>query len=579
VTAPTATGPGGTDTGSGGSREDQLSVTLVGIGVSPGTTYGPVARMSPPPTLPPDLEPVSDVIAEIAAAESALHAVASTLEARAAVAATSAGKEAADVLNAQAMMARDPGLLQKVTDRIKLGQAAPESLDASFGEFRAMLAAAGPYLAERVADLDDIRNRAVASVLGVPMPGIPDPGHPFVLVATDLAPADTATLDPAVVLAIVTEAGGPTSHTAILAKSLGLPAIVSCPEAAGLADGQSVLVDGTTGDVIANPGASLVDEAEARQEARRNALAATSGPGRTADGTSIKLLVNLGADRDLPSASAADSEGVGLFRTEFLFLDRPDAPTLEEQQASYQKVFAAFPGRLVVVRTLDAGADKPLRFATVPDEPNPALGVRGLRVSRRLPELLATQLKAIAKAAAITGADVRVMAPMVSTPKEAADFATAAHAAGLDSAGVMVEVPAAALRARAVLAGCDFLSLGTNDLAQYTYASDRMNGELSDLLDPWQPALLDLVAAAATAGREHGKPCGVCGEAASDPLLALVLVGLGVTSLSMAPISLPEVRTSLAAHTLEDCRRYADAARATDDPISARAAVRALIAA
>jgi phosphoenolpyruvate-protein phosphotransferase (PTS system enzyme I) len=556
------------------SSTDELSVRLVGIGVSPGTTYGLVARMSPPPTLPPNLEPVSDVVAEIAAAESALHGVASTLEARAATAATGAGQEAADVLNAQAMMARDPGLLQKVTDRIKLGQAAAESLDASFGEFRAMLAAAGPYLAERVADLDDIRNRAIASVLGVPMPGIPDPGHPFVLVAPDLAPADTATLDPAVVLAIVTEAGGPTSHTAILAKSLGLPAIVACPEAAALSDGQAVLVDGTTGDVVANPAKSLVVEAQARSEARRNALAATSGPGRTADGTSIKLLVNLGADRDLPPAAAADSEGVGLFRTEFLFLDRPDAPTLEEQQASYEKVFAAFAGRLVVVRTLDAGADKPLRFATVPDEPNPALGVRGLRVSRRLPDLLATQLEAIAKAAAVTAADVRVMA---STAKEASDFAAAAHAAGLASAGVMVEVPAAALRAPAVLAGCDFLSLGTNDLAQYTFASDRMNGELSDLLDPWQPALLDLVVAAAAAGQESGKPCGVCGEAASDPLLALVLVGLGVTSLSMAPISLPAVRTALAAHTLEDCQRFAAAARAADDPSAARAAVRALI--
>jgi phosphotransferase system enzyme I (PtsI) len=291
----------------------------------------------------------------------------------------------------------------------------------------------------------------------------------------------------------------------------------------------------------------------------------------------VKLLVNLGADRDLPGAAAADSEGVGLFRTEFLFLDRPDAPTLAEQQASYEKVFAAFNGRLVVVRTLDAGADKPLRFATVPDEPNPALGVRGLRVSRRLPELLVTQLTAIAKAAAITGADVRVMAPMVSTPKEAADFAAQAHAAGLANAGVMVEVPSAALRARAVLDGCDFVSLGTNDLAQYTLAADRMNGDLSDLLDPWQPALLDLVASAAEAGLAHGKPCGVCGEAASDPLLALVLVGLGVTSLSMAPVSLPEVRAALAAHTMDECRRFAQAARATDDPGSARAAVKALL--
>ncbi|MDQ1650075.1 MAG: phosphoenolpyruvate-protein phosphotransferase system enzyme [Frankiaceae bacterium] len=555
-----------------------MSTALAGIGVSPGTVAGPVARMAPPPQLPTDLPPVSDVMAEIAAAEAALHEVGSALEARASAAAGTAGKEVADVLNAQAMMARDPGLAHKVTDRIKLGQPAPQALDASFGEFRQMLAAAGPYLAERVADLDDIRNRAIASVLGVPMPGIPTPGHPFVLVAPDLAPADTATLDPAVVLGIVTEGGGPTSHTAILAKSLGLPAVVACPDAAALTDERMVLLDGTTGDVVADPSAELVTNAETRQQARRRALASSTGPGHTADGHAVKLLVNLGAARDLPSASAADSEGVGLFRTEFLFLDRPDAPTLAEQAANYEKVFAAFSGRMVVVRTLDAGADKPLRFATVPDEPNPALGVRGLRVARRLPELLTTQLTAIAKAAAITGADVRVMAPMVTTPAEAADFAAWAHAAGLPVAGVMVEVPAAALRASAVLAGCDFLSLGTNDLAQYTLAADRMNGDLADLLDPWQPALLDLVALSADAGQQLGKPCGVCGEAASDPLLALVLVGLGVTSLSMAPVSLPEVRAALAAHTLDECRQLAVAARAAADPAGARAAVSALLA-
>jgi phosphotransferase system enzyme I (PtsI) len=203
-----------------------------------------------------------------------------------------------------------------------------------------------------------------------------------------------------------------------------------------------------------------------------------------------------------------------LFRTEFLFLDRPDEPSVEEQQASYTKVFEAFAGRKVVVRTLDAGADKPLAFVTVPDEPNPALGVRGLRTATRMPELLERQLRALAAAARKTGATVWVMAPMVSTPKEAADFALQCKAAGLPVAGSMVEVPAAALRASQVLEGCDFLSLGTNDLAQYTFAADRMAGELAELLDPWQPALLELVRLTAAAGIAHGKPVGVCGEAA-----------------------------------------------------------------
>ncbi|MGZ6825920.1 MAG: putative PEP-binding protein, partial [Mycobacteriales bacterium] len=208
---------------------------------------------------------------------------------------------------------------------------------------------------------------------------------------------------------------------------------------------------------------------------------------------------------------------------------------------------------------------------------NPALGVRGLRTARRLPELLERQLRALALAARRTGAQVWVMAPMVSTPQEAADFAALCRAAGLPVAGSMVEVPAAALRASQVLAGCDFLSLGTNDLAQYAFAADRMAGELAELLDPWQPALLELVRLTAAAGKEHGKPVGVCGEAASDPLLAPVLVGLGVTSLSMAPGAVAEVRASLAGVTLATCERLAELALAACDGRQARAAVAAAL--
>jgi phosphotransferase system enzyme I (PtsI) len=226
------------------------------------------------------------------------------------------------------------------------------------------------------------------------------------------------------------------------------------------------------------------------------------------------------------------------------------------------------------VRTLDAGADKPLEFVTVPDEPNPALGVRGLRTSRRHPELLEDQLEAVATAAANSQAQVWVMAPMVSTAAEAATFAEQVRGRGLSAGGVMVEVPAAAIRARHVAAACDFLSIGTNDLSQYTYAADRMAGELADLLDPWQPALLDLVRVTAEAGKALGKPVGVCGEAASDPLLALVYVGFGITSLSMAPVSIPPVRAALAAHTLAECRGLATVALDAEDGRAARAAVR-----
>src|ERR687897_418533 len=426
-----------------------------------------------------------------------------------------------------AQMAPPPGV---PTDATPSGDPEAENQAAM-----AAMKAVATSLEERVAHLDDLRNRTVATLLGVPMPGVPDPGHPFVLVALDLAPADTATLDADRVKAIITEEGGPTSHTAILAKSLGIPAVVTCHGATAIAEGETVLVDGTEGSVAVAPDEATVAEALDAEQRKLAALKAVSGPGRTSDGHPVQLLVNIAGDKDLEPAAAADSEGVGLFRTEFLFLDRPNAPTLEEQQAVYQRVFAAFPGRKVVVRTLDAGADKPLEFVTVPDEPNPALGVRGLRTSRRHPELLEEQLTEVARAAQAGEAQVWVMAPMVSTAAEAAAFAEQVRGHGLSSGGVMVEVPAAAIRARHVAAACDFMSIGTNDLSQYTYAADRMAGELADLLDAWQPALLDLVRMTAEAGKALGKPVGVCGEAASDPLLALVFVGLGTHPVTPPP--------------------------------------------
>ena len=544
---------------------------LLGLGVSPGVAYGPVLRMPPPPVVPTDLRPAGDPASEAALALRALETVAVLLDAKA----EQLGGDAAQVLVAQAMMARDPSLADAVTAATLAGDAAAHALIAAFDGFRAALAAAGPYMAERVADLDDLKARSVAGVLGLPVPGVPDPGHPFILVADDLAPADTAGLDPAVVLALITAHGGPTSHTAILAKSLGLPAVVACAGAGGLTDGQQVLVDGGAGVVLLRPDPAVVDQALRTEAARRDVFARSSGPGRTRDGHGVQLLVNVGAESGLAAAAAVDAEGVGLFRTEFLFLDRPEEPTVQEQQASYAKVFRAFAGRKVVLRTLDAGADKPLAFLTTPAEPNPALGVRGLRTSRRAPDLLERQLLAVAGAARHTGADVWVMAPMVSTPAEAAEFADRVHAAGLPVAGSMVEVPSAALRSTQLLARCDFLSLGTNDLAQYTFAADRMAGELADLLDPWQPALLELVRLTAAAGTELAKPVGVCGEAASDPLLAAVLVGLGVTSLSMAPASVAEVRASLAGLTLAQCQHLAALALAASDGQHARSAVAA----
>jgi phosphoenolpyruvate-protein phosphotransferase (PTS system enzyme I) len=538
---------------------------LKGIGVSPGFAGGPAYRVAPPPTLPV-LDPVAlDPETEAKRAVAALASVAAELNRRAAA----AHGAAAEILRAEAMMAEDPELADAAEETARTGLSAARAIDTALAVHREAFEAAGGYLAERVADLDDIRNRAVAICLGQPMPGIPSPGRPFVLVARDLAPADTASLDPDRVLALVTEDGGPTSHTAILARTLGLPAVVRCTGALEVADGELVTVDGATGTVVTGAGAAEVEAAGAAEVARRQRLSAASGPGRTADGHPVALYANIGSAKDL----MGDVEGVGLFRTELLYLDRTDAPTFEEQVAAYTDVFAALPGRKVVVRTLDAGADKPLPFLQQEAEPNPALGVRGLRISWTRPDVLSSQLEAIAEAARATAAEVWVMAPMVATAAEAAAFAAAARAAGLPTPGAMVEIPAAALRAGALLAEVDFLSIGTNDLSQYTFAADRQVGAVAELLDPWQPALLQLIAACASAGTAAGKPVGVCGEAAADPGLAVVLTGLGITSLSMAARSIPAVREALATRTLADCRAAARAVLAAPDAAAARAAV------
>ncbi len=541
--------------------------SMHGIGVSPGFASGPVHRVVPPPRLPPPAT-VDDPSSEVHRARAALAHVAADLTRRADA---SDRPAVAEILRAQVMMIEDPVLADAVADEIRAGADAVHGIDRAIAVHRAAFEVAGGYLAERVADLDDLRDRAVAACLGVAMPGIPSPGHPFVLAARDLAPADTAGLDPSAVLALVTENGGPTSHTAIVARALGIPAVVRCLGVLGLADGTLVGVDGGTGRVLTAPDEATVTALAAEDHARRERLARSSGPGRTADGHAVALLANIGSADDLAGDAGAGAEGVGLFRTELLYLDRANAPTLDEQVAAYAAVFRVAAGRRVVVRSLDAGADKPLPFVTVRDEPNPALGVRGLRLAGPHPQVLETQLAAIAEAARATSADVWVMAPMVATVAEAGDFAARCRAAGLTKPGVMVEIPAAALRAAALLEVVEFLSIGTNDLSQYTFAADRQIGDLAHLLDPWQPVLLSLIETCAAAGLAAGKSVGVCGEAAGDPALAPVLAGLGITSLSMAPRAIPAVRESLVLYSLDECRALAAAAVAAADARSARA--------
>ncbi|MFC7595883.1 phosphoenolpyruvate--protein phosphotransferase [Terrabacter sp. GCM10028922] len=552
------------------AESQPTSETRQGIGVSPGTAYGPVVQVAPP-VRPPAGEPaVDDQEAALADVRAAFESVAVSLEERA----TRVEDTAQQILKATALIARDKGLVKAAGKELAAGHGRANSIANAIETYAVQFESLGGYFAERVADLRDVGSRAVAAVLGVPAPGVPAFSEPSVIVAEDLAPAETATLDRSLVVGIITEAGGRTSHTAILAAQMGIPAVVQLAGATEIPAGTPVAIDGDSGEVTVAPDMALVTAQRERAARRAEALAALSGPGLTADGQPVALLANIGGVEDAVAAGALDLEGVGLFRTEFVYLSATKAPTVEEQTEIYRGVFAPFEGRRVVVRTLDAGADKPLKFADLGPEENPALGRRGLRLSAERPDLLDAQLEALAIAARETGADVRVMAPMVATAEEAAWFARRVRENGLPKAGVMIEVPGAALRARHVLAEVDFGSLGTNDLAQYTMAADRMQGALSDLLDPWQPAVLDVVGAACEGATSVERPIGVCGESAGDPLLALVLVGLGVTSLSMAPSKVPVVRLALSLHSVAECRALAEAARAARTAGDALHAVR-----
>jgi phosphotransferase system enzyme I (PtsI) len=547
-----------------------VTLALRGVGVSPGTGAGMVLTMPAPVAEPPAASLPAGADAEDAVA--AIEAATAGVQADLTAAAASASGTAAEVLTVAAAMAADPALAADASRRVRSEGRTPER---AVWEAAAVvidqLAALGGYMAERTRDVADIRDRVVARLTGVRPPGVPDPGHPFVLVAQDLAPADTATLDPSRVIAIVTVGGGPTSHTAILARSLGIPAIVAAPEAAGLTDGETVVVDGSAGVVLREPTAEDLAAAD-RARSRRDRT--FTGVGATADGHRVQLLANVADPSGAKAAADAGAEGVGLFRTEFCFLGRTEEPSVEEQVRAYRTVLAAFGGKKVVVRTLDAGADKPLPFVTAEGEPNPALGVRGLRTAVKHPDVLDRQLDAIARAASAEQAEVWVMAPMVATPDEAEAFVRQCEAHGLPQAGVMVEVPAAALCAGAVLEHAQFASLGTNDLTQYAMAADRELADLAPLSTPWQPAVLALVAATCRGGADTGRPVGVCGEAAADPALAPVLVGLGVTSLSMTPRALADVAAVLAEVTLEDCRRVAALAVGARSADAGRAAVR-----
>jgi len=548
-----------------------MSARLSGRPAAPGVALGPAFVIAPGPALtgfpetaggPPEQE-LARLLGALRRAEDELRALAIEV-------AASAGEDEAEIFEAHAEFAADPELLGLAETAIGAGASAERSVVDAFGSFRELLAASeSEYLAARAADLDDVRDRVVKILLGVSTSG-DRPDRRSVIVARELSPSQTASIPVDLIAGIVTEVGSPTSHAAILARALGVPAVVSCGGLlAVIRSDLDVAIDGRIGEVIVDPDPSDRDVIERRgrdEERRREELTALRDePGRTADGHRVELAANIGSIDHIPASVEAGGEGSGLVRTEFLFLGRIEAPGVEEQTKVYAEIMRGFPGYRVVFRTLDVGADKPLPFVERDPEENPALGLRGIRLSLRRPDLFRDQLRALLRASAEVAGDdaghLAIMFPLVATASElraARDTLRAvAGEEGIDpsgiAVGVMIEVPSAAIGAARLAHHADFLSIGTNDLIQYLFAVDRLNGAVSDIGDVLHPDVLSLIADVVDAAHANGAWVGVCGEAAGDPTTAAALVGLGVDELSMARVAIPEVKDALRHLTLAAC--------------------------
>ena len=496
------------------------------------------------------------------------------------VVAARASKAEAAIFDAHLALLDDEAMLDPAQRAIEAGATAERAWhDAAEIVAERYRALDEPLLQERAADVLDVGRRVVAALTGEA--GSSSQDREGIVIAGELTPGDAATLDPALVTGIATAHGTATAHAAILARALGLPAVVGLGEAVlGITEGTTVLIDGEAGTLQVDPPDDVQRDASERRERaeRRRATARERAheTGATRDGTRIEVFANLGKAGEAAKAVELGAEGVGLLRTEFLFLDRAELPGEEEQAETLREIAVALDGRPLVVRTLDAGADKPLPALPMPPEANPFLGVRGIRLGLERRDVLATQLRAILRVAAEY--PLKAMLPMVATLDEIlaarSELDRARADTGIDAPlefGIMVEIPAAALTATRLAEHVDFFSLGTNDLTQYTMAAERGDERLATLLTGPQPAVLRLVKATVEAAAAHGRWVGVCGELAGDPAAAVLLAGLGVTELSMAPALVPEAKAALRGVELEQARAAAEAALETDSATAARA--------
>jgi phosphotransferase system enzyme I (PtsI) len=486
-----------------------------------------------------------------------------------------AGEAESEILEGHIMMIQDPAIKEQIETKIDEESINAESAVEEACDFFAMIfsMAEDELTQQRASDLGDIKTRLIKILLGVEDVDISAVPAETILVAEDLTPSMTAGIVPANVEGVLTEIGGKTSHSAIICRSMEIPAVLSIPEITKIVkDGDVVVLDGTTGDMYLNPDEDVLAEYKAKRDAYLEAKAALAKfvgkPSQTADGHVVELVANIGGPDEAPGVLERDGEGVGLFRTEFLFMDSNDVPSEESQFEAYKKVAETLEGKPVIIRTLDIGGDKALPYLGLPTEENPFLGFRAVRFCLKRPDIYKPQLRALLRASAY--GKIRIMVPLVTCVDElrAVKALIAEIKADLDAegiaydkdikVGVMMETAAASLIADILAKEADFFSIGTNDLTGYTMAADRGNPDVAYLYSAYNPAVLRSIRNIIAAANKEDIMAGMCGEAASDPLMIPLLLAFGLNEFSVSATAILQARKTMSLWTMEECKALAD---------------------